>query len=208
DFGNGIAVDSLGNAYVAGQTASTDFPLVNPMQSANKGNNAFISKLNADGSAVIYSTYLGGTYRTAQGFVCCGANGIAVDSSGSAIVTGVTRASDFPTVNAIQGTFGSSWMFISGCGVNAFVSKLDASGSSLVSSTYLGGNRYDLGNAVAVDRAGNAYVTGFASSSNFPTTANSYQPTFAAVSGDVPSNAFVTKIGADGSMVYSSYLGG
>jgi uncharacterized repeat protein (TIGR01451 family) len=206
DFGNGIAIDSTGNAYVAGQTASTDFPLASPMQAANKGSNAFISKLSADGSALVYSTYLGGTDRTVYGFSCCGANAIAVDSSGNAIVTGQTNALDFPTLNAIQGTY--QGFCFNGCTVNAFVSKLNATGSGLVYSTYLGGSGYDLGYGIAVDSADNAYVTGFANSRNFPTTANSYQSTSRASGGDVPSNAFVTKIDTNGSLVYSTYLGG
>ena len=107
DRGNGIAVDSSGNAYVTDITASADFPLANPIQTTNKGSNAFVSKLSADGSALVYSTYLGGTYQTAQGFSCCGANAIAVDSFGNATVTGQTTASDFPTDNPIQGRIGA-----------------------------------------------------------------------------------------------------
>jgi uncharacterized repeat protein (TIGR01451 family) len=201
DFGNGIAVDSSGNAYVAGQTASTDFPLASPMQATNKGNNAFISKLNADGSALVYSTYLGGTSG------CCGANAIAVDGSGNAIVTGETNATDFPTLNAIQGSY-QGFCGIFGCGTNAFVTKLGASGSALVYSTYLGGFGPDQGYGIAVDSSGSAYVTGSAASPNFPTTANAYQTTNHARNGDIPSDAFVSKISTDGSLVYSTYLGG
>src|SRR5208337_170283 len=128
DYGYGIAVDSSGNAYVTGSTTSNNFPVVNPIEATHRWTglaDAFVSKLNATGSALIYSTYLGGSSDN-RGY------GIAVDSSGSAYVTGTTDSPDFPTVNPLQATNNGSY--------NAFVAKLDPTGSALVYSTFLGGN--------------------------------------------------------------------
>ncbi|MGH8539626.1 MAG: Calx-beta domain-containing protein [Stenotrophobium sp.] len=160
DQANGIAVDSAGNAYVAGYTSSTFFPTANPLQPANAGGtDAFVAKLNAAGSALVYSTYLGGSGDNQ-------ANAIAVDSTGNAYVAGVTLAYDFPTANPLQPANAG--------GADAFVAKLNAAGSALVYSTYLGGSETsssgnDQANGIAVDSAGNAYVAGQTSSTNFPT---------------------------------------
>src|SRR5438874_1208469 len=155
DDGNGIAVDAAGSAYVAGLTTSTDFPTANPLQSKNAGSSdVFVAKLNASGSALIYSTYLGGS---SSDF----AFGIAVDSSGNAYVTGHTASTDFPTANPLQSkNAGSS---------DVFVAKLNASGSALIYSTYLGGSSSDFAFGIAVDSSGNAYVTGQTASTDFPT---------------------------------------
>ena len=191
DVGQGIAVDSAGNAYVAGLTASSDFPLASPLQSSFNGSTtAFVSKLNAAGNGLAYSTYLGGSGDNDQ------ANAIAVDTSGNAYVTGVTDSSNFPTTGSAfqktyQGTIGS-----------AFVSKLNEAGNGLAYSTYLGGSD-SAGNAIAIDNAGAAYVTGAADSANFP-TASPLQ----GVSGGA-GDAFVSKLSPDGSaLTYSTYLGG
>jgi hypothetical protein len=141
--GFGIAVDSAGNAYVTGQTDSSDFPTVNPLQSSLKGGqNAFVTKLNSTGSALVYSTFLGGSGNDSG-------IGIAVDSSGSAYVTGSTTSGNFPTVNPVQSQ---------GNGIqNVFVAKLNPAGSALVYSTYLGGStQFDEGHGIAVDASGNA----------------------------------------------------
>jgi hypothetical protein len=189
DGGAGIAVDSSGNAYVTGIASSPNFPTANALQPTLAGDvNAFVSKLNENGSALLYSTYLGGN-QSDQG------NSIAVDSSGDAYVTGLTSSTNFPTANALQPTLAGD--------VNAFVTKLNESGSAFVYSTYLGGSQADGAGGIAVDSSGNAYVTGLASSANFP-TANALQPTLA---GEF--NAFVTKLNKSGSaLVYSTYLGG
>jgi hypothetical protein len=155
-----IAVDSFGSAYVTGNTYS-GFPIVNAIQETDKAPSrpsAFISKLNPNGSALDYSTYLGGSTEDLG-------QGIAVDSSGNAYVAGYTSSNDFPLANAVQESCGgcSSGYF------NVFVAELNAAGSALVYSTYLGGTNTDIGYAIAVDSSGNAYVTGSASSSNFPT---------------------------------------
>jgi hypothetical protein len=156
---DGIAVDSAGNAYVTGGTSSTDFPTANPLQATSKAAaagqpTAFVAKLNAAGSALVYSTYLGGSSKE-YGF------GIAVDSSGKAYVTGYTQSTNFPTANPLQPSNGG--------GYDAFVAKLNPAGSALVYSTYLGGSSLDEANGIAVDAAGNAYVTGWTWSTDFPT---------------------------------------
>jgi hypothetical protein len=202
DYANAIALDASGNVYIAGYTTSTDFPTLNPVQPAFAGGmwDAFVTKLDASGSALVYSTYLGGGTGPPGSSYFPGSDlalGIGVDSTGAAYVTGWTTAIDFPTVNALQGTF-------SGNGVDAFVSKLSPSGSTLVYSTFLGGTGAQNANAIAVDASGNAYVTGFTTSSDFPTTANAFQPAIGA--GE---SIFVTKLSASGSaFVYSTYLGG
>jgi hypothetical protein len=197
DFGNAIAVDSSGNAYVTGATGSTDFPTVNPLQSTNAGGqngwDAFVAKLNPTGSALVYSTYLGG------GGLDDG-NGIAVDSSGSAYVTGQTNSSNFPTMNPLQPTLG-------GC-CNAFAAKINPAGSAFVYSTYLGGSGGDIGYGIAVDSSGNSYITGYTVSTNFPTM-NPLQPTIGGGEGTILGDAFVAKLNPAGSgLVYSTYIGG
>ena len=196
DTGQAIAVDADGNAYVAGQTSSTNFPTMGPVQTANAGRvDAFVTKLNAAGSALVYSTYLGGSTSSGGSVADDIAYGIAVDASGNAYVAGDTHSTNFPTASPYQAANAGS--------DDAFVTKLNASGSSLVYSTYLGGTVGDGADAVAVDAGGNAYVGGRTASTNFP-TASPYQ---AANAGSV--DAFVTKLNASGSsLVYSTYLGG
>ncbi len=190
DEGNGIAVDATGNAYVTGYTASTDFPLQSPFRGSNAASvDAFVTKINAAGSALVYSTYLGGSgtdYGTA----------IAVDSSGSAYVTGIVTSDDFPVVNAIDNKLGSHAVD------DAFVTKFNPSGSALVYSTYLGGGSADDPYALALDQAGNVYITGRTNSSDFPLT-NPIQTTRTAF------DMFVTEINAAGSaLVFSTFIGG
>ena len=191
DSGFGIAVDAAGSVYVTGSTTSTDFPTANPLQAAygGGGTDAFVSKLDAAGSALLYSTYLGGSGWD-DGY------GIAVDAAGSAYVTGGTTSTDFPTANPLQAAYGGGLR-------DAFVSKLNAAGSALLYSTYLGGSGNDYGSGIAVDAAGSAYVTGYTTSTNFPTAS----PLQAAKRGGY--DAFVTKLNATGTaLVYSTYLGG
>ena len=189
-----IAVDALGNAYATGATASNDFSTtVGSFQSVNpcSGDCSFVTKLNPTGSGLVYSTYLGPSGDIAQGF------GIAVDASGNAYVTGGTAVANFPTTpGAFQTTFGG--------GSDAYVTKLNLTGSALVYSTYLGGSGNDNVHAITVDSSGNAFVTGLTNSPNFTTTAGAFQPAYAGV-GDV----FVTKLNSNGTaLVYSTYLGG
>ncbi len=187
DYGFDIAVDVNGNAYVTGRTASTNFPTRNPYQASNQGDvDVFVTKLCNSGDSLIYSTYLGGQSSDR-------AFGIAVDGSGNAYVSGFTEGSDFPTVNPYQ---------INQADDDAFVTKLSSSGNSLIYSTYLGGGWRDGGYGITVDDSGNAYVTGFTESSDFPTQNphQTYQGGFDAV---------VTKLSSSGdSLVYSTYLGG
>jgi hypothetical protein len=189
DPGFAIAVDSGGSSYVTGFTSSTDFPTQNPFHNQLGGSDdAFVTKLNATGTAKVYSTYLGGT-DSDEGF------GIAVDSAGSAYVAGRTSSTNFPVGPGFQTGFG---------GFNdAFVSKLSPAGNTLVYSSYLGGTSPEQGNGIAVDAAGNAYVTGFTDSADFPTS-NGFQSVLRGIE-----DAFVTKVSADGTTkVYSTYLGG
>ncbi len=192
DSGKDIAVNSSGNAYVTGQTGSTNFPTASPVQASNGGSfDAFVTKFNLAGNGVVYSTYLGGS-SAERG------SDIAVDASGNAYVTGRTRSTNFPTVNPIQATFGG------GTSDDTFVTKLNASGSALVYSTYLGGSGDDDVQVIAVDGSGNAYVTGNTTSTNFPTASP-----FQASHGGGGNDAFVAKLNAVGSaLVYSTYLGG
>ncbi len=200
DLGYGIAVDRAGDAYVAGRTSSTDFPTTpGAFQRTNLGapnlyDAAFVSKLNPTGSALLYSTYL----TAATGDV--DAHGLAIDGAGDAYVTGSTSATDFPTTPGAPQTSNGG----PATTLDAFVTKLNPAGSALLSSTYLGGSSDDVGNAIAVDGAGNASVVGQSYSTNFPTTANAYQKTF----GGGAENAFVARYTAAGSLSYATYLGG
>jgi parallel beta-helix repeat protein len=242
DEANAIAIDASGNAYIAGQTTSFDYPAVNAAQAAFAGptgcsGDGFVTKLNSSGSALSFSTYLGGTdcdkaraialdnlgnvyvagetlssnlatpgaFQTALAvpsqrdafaarfttngavgyFTYLGGNGddiaygIATDTSGSAYVTGLTTSTNFPTANPIQATNGGS-------AGDAFVTKINTTGSALVYSTYLGGSTVDAGRGIAVDSAGSAYVTGVTGSSEFPLVAGALRtksPFFKSIDG-------------------------
>ncbi|MBI3423810.1 MAG: SBBP repeat-containing protein [Acidobacteria bacterium] len=176
-----LAVDAAGNAYLSGDTASTNFPTRNPLQPANGGNgDAFITKLSPTGSALVYSTYLGG-------------NGsdfgldVVVDGAGNAYVAGATSSTDFPLTGAVQLTYG-------GGASDAFVTQLNATGTARLFSTFLGGNNNDVAQSLTATSDGNIYVTGVTSSTNFPVVTN-LQPTLSA--GD---DVFITKLGGQQSM--------
>jgi hypothetical protein len=162
--GFGIAVDNGGNAYVASYTESPDFPLVNPFQPTRNGFDAFVTKLNASGSSLAYSTYLGGKTNHDYGFE------IAVDGTGYAYVTGWTESSDFPTRYSLQPYRAPR---------DSFVIKFTPAGNDIVYSTYLGGWDNDIGYGIALDGAGNVYVTGWTDSASFPIAGNPFQPTSA-----------------------------
>jgi hypothetical protein len=186
DAATSIAVDALGGAYVTGSTRSDDFPTLGPYQADQGGEDAFVTKLSPSGTSLSYSTYLGGAANE-MGL------GIAVDDSGGAVVTGYTSSLDFPVLGPVQPLQ---------AGTDAFVTRLSPSGSGLVYSTFLGGDGLDVGKDVALDGAGNAYVTGYTNSTDFPTL-NAYQ----AHQGSL--DAFLTKLSPSGSaLVYSTYLGG
>jgi hypothetical protein len=267
DYGSGIAVDTGGNAYVTGYTRSNNFPITagafqTTFADPAGSGNVFVTKINPTGTALVYSTYLGGS---GDEFTDLPGNGIGLDSSGSAYVTGSTRSTDFPTTSGafqsvhsgafdnpfvtkldptgstliystflgeglgkgiavdtngnayvtgeIQGPFPTTSGAVQRTSGGAFVTKLDPTGTTLIYSTLLGGGR-DGGEAIAVDAEGNAYVTGFTFSDSFPTTPGAFQPVFGDAL-DPPSrfgpdpDAFVTKLNPTGSaLVYSTYLGG
>ncbi len=193
DGGNGIAVDSDSYAYVTGHTESANFPFTTgAYQNALQGSyDAFVTKLSQDGSALVYSTYLGGTDNDDKAY------SIAVDSNNHAYITGLTRSNDFPTQNPFQPALVGA--------ADVFVTKLSQDGTSLVYSTYLGGEDIDWGYAIALDSGNCAYVTGETRSPLLFPTQNPYQATLAGGTSD----AFVTKLSSAGNtLVYSTYLGG
>lgn len=227
DSANAIAVASDNTAFITGGTFSVDFPVVHPLQPDHGGpddsyQDAFVAKLSADGSTLLYSTYLGGKFEDVG-------NGIAVDSFGNAYVTGTTESPDFPvpsiipTFNALcggDGKCGASWNPGGLIVPNAFVAKLNPAGSSLLYSGFLGYYEDVFGQAIAVDANQLAYVTGQVGPNitptvmitppntpppPFPITATAAQPVF----GGGVSDAFVTVISSSGSsIIYSTYLGG
>ena len=196
DNAEGIGLDVNGSAYVTGQTYSTDFPTVVAIQAANGGHqdsDAFVTEINSSGSALVYSTYLGGSSMD-------WGNAIAVDASGNAYVAGFTRSPDFPLASPLQATCGGCPGF-----ADAFVAELATNGGALLHSTYLGGSADDHGAGIAVDSDGNIYVTGFTYSTDFPVTAGAYQTSL--TSGQ--SAAFVTKIAPGfSSLTFSTYVRG
>jgi hypothetical protein len=184
-----IAVDSTGSAYITGQTDSDNFPTKNPYQPDISGEtDIFITKLTPSGNDFLFSTYLGGgLFETAKS--------IAVDSSGNAYITGNTSSTNFPTVNAYQGSLKSE--------PDGFIAKLNSTGSSLLFSTYMGGSGEDYIEAIAIDPNENSYVTGWTNSTDFPVK-SSYQNK---LSGNF--DAFVAKFAPSGETIsYSTFLGG
>jgi PKD domain/Beta-propeller repeat len=190
DVANDLKADAAGNAYVCGYTASANFPTTTGQTVSGGGYDAFIAKIRPDGS-LEYATYLGGS-----GFDA--ADALAVDASGAVYVTGGTNSSDFPVVGALQPSYRG------GLGGDAFITKLDPSGSSLVYSTYLGGSGSDGGSAIALDAAGKVYLAGITTSLDFPLVA----PLRSQYGGGF-FDVFVAKINAAGNVLeYSTYLGG
>ena len=191
EAGTAIGVDPSANVIVAGYTDSTDFPTTNALDTTKaSGRDAFVVKVDSTGTNLVYATYLGGNQ---DDFV----NALAVDAAGNVYLTGQTSSSNFPTTaNAFQSSLQG--------GTNAFVVELDSTGTNVVYATYLGGDTDDAAFGIAVDAAGNAFVTGQTLSGDFPKTSNAFQRTLKGLT-----DAFVTELAPGGSnLVYSTYLGG
>ena len=193
DTGYAIAVDSGGNAYVGGNSESEDFPVTaGAFQTTNVGERGFVAKLNPTGTALVYSTFLGGSSSEAV-------KAIQVNSAGNAYVTGTTFSSNFPVT---EGAFQTS----SKDGHTVFLAKLNATGSALDFATLLGGTGQEEGNGLAVDSQGDSFVTGVTYSHDFPVTSGAFQTTLHSSEG---SNAFVAEVNPTGTaLTYSTYLGG
>lgn len=197
DYADGLATDSAGNVYLTGHTESTNFPTTaGAFQTSNQGfYDGYVTKITPDGSSIVWSTYLGGMYSDES-------HAITIDTQGNVYLTGWTVSTNFPTLNPFQPA-------VSDNSGDAFVTKMNPSGTGLIYSTYLGGNNppgpgEDNGRGIVVDAQGYAYVTGYTQAPNFPTTAGSYQPFFQGYF-----DAFVTKFTPAGNqLVYSTYLGG
>jgi hypothetical protein len=193
DYGYAIAIDGSGNAYITGSTSSTDYDTTaGAFQTTNAGlYDVFVTKLNSTGTALIYSTYIGGSNWDVG-------MGIAIDGSGNAYITGFTRSTDYDTTS---GAFQTSYAG----GADVFVTKLNSTGTSLIYSTYIGGSNVDEGYGIAIDGSGNAYITGYTKSTDYDTTLGAFQTTYAGGNSD----AFVTKLNSTGSaLMYSTYIGG
>ena len=207
-FGTGIALDAQKNAYITGVSYGAGFPTTPHafQPSINGGSDVVVAKLSASGSDLLYGTYLGGSSDEFNSFAS-----VAVDVHGNAYITGNTSSPDFPvTPHAFQTTYiGAGDNSFGGVPQDAFVTKLNPTGTALVYSTFLGGSDFDEATGIAVDVAGHAFVTGHTLSTDFPTTPGSLQSVSpgAPLSGD--DNSFVTKFAVNGSaLVYSTYLGG
>jgi hypothetical protein len=194
-------VDGSGNAYVTGSTVSTNYDVTPGAFQTNGGGyyvDGFVTKLNATGTALVYSTYIGGGYDDVG-------LGIAVDGSGNAYVTGYTYSTNY---DVTPGAFQTTKSTTNSSETDVFVTKLNATGTALVYSTYIGGSNYDQGNAIAVDGSGNAYVTGFTYSTDYDVTPGAFQTTKSTTNSS-EKDVFVTKLNATGTaLVYSTYIGG
>src|SRR6266704_2476283 len=209
DYIGGIAVNGNGNVYVVGDTTSLNFPRTKTIAANPNGlSHVFVTKFNPSGTNLVYSTYIAGTSNDfAAGIDNFGggltyAGGIALDSNGNAFITGATTSPNFPT------TSGAFQAANNGGFSDAFVTKLGPFGTNLVYSTYLGGAGQDSGNAIAVDKSGNAYMAGATYSlgsgnPKFPATSGAYQ-----ANNNGGSDAFITKFNTNGGVVYCTFLGG
>jgi len=210
DATNDIALTGAGEILLTGYTDSTDFPTLNPIQpNLNTSQcfceDAFVTRLSADGSTLLYSTYLGGAF-TDWGM------SIAADAGGNIFVAGDTKSGDFPIQNPIQPSFAGGMR-------DVFVTRISSDGSAIDYSTFLGGEDWDRVGRIAVDTAGNAYISGSTRSVSFPTTAGAFQEQFAGgilACGQPPfdplhncDDVFVTRIAPDGSALdFSTFIGG
>ncbi|HEV8059517.1 MAG TPA: SBBP repeat-containing protein, partial [Gemmataceae bacterium] len=189
DSAQAVGIDSSGDAYVVGDTYSPDYPVKKSLQSYGGGDDAFVTELNPSGSAILFSTFLGGSGDDR-------ASSVRLDAIGDIYVVGSTTSADFPTLNAVQPTFGGN--------TDVFVTKYTPGGSSVAFSTYLGGSDVDQAMSLAIDSSSNLYIVGFTASTNFPTV-NPFQSTIGGGDGD----AFLAKLSGNGqTLLYSSYFGG
>ncbi|MBD0369957.1 MAG: SBBP repeat-containing protein, partial [Pyrinomonadaceae bacterium] len=200
DYGNGIAVDASGAAYVVGISRSTDFPTTaGALQTTGLDIDVFVTKLNAAGNALVYSTLLSGDRSTEGASTLASSEegyAIAVNAQGEAIVVGDTQSANFPTANPVQPTRSAGW--------DMFVTKLNAAGTGLVFSTYFGGSNQDNARGVVFDSAGNAYITGSTYSKDFPTTNGAFKT----ANGADGTDGVVAKFAPNGALIYSTYVGG
>ncbi len=195
---DGIAVDNLGNVFLTGWTSATDFPTTSTAfdRSFNGGGHeyyvdAFVIKLDASGSSLIYSTYLGGNMDE-------WGNGLTIDSEGHAYIVGVTYSSNFPTTSGVIDSTHNG-----GIG-DAFVTKMDLTGSNLLYSTFVGGSQWEEGSSIVIDSEGNAYISGHTESEDFPVTAGAFDTSY-----NDNQDGFVSKLNPAGSvLLFSTYLGG
>lgn len=193
DYGQAISLDGAGNIYLLGMTSSSNFPTASALHSTlSGGSDLFVAKLNSTASTVLYSTYLGGSNNE-------GAADLKVDAQGNAYITGMTSSNDFPTVNAsqtVRDPGGRCRLPNYTSPADAFIAQLDASGSRLVYSSYLGGQCADSGMGIAIDKVGSIYVVGQTASSNFPTTPGAFQTTsYVRTDSNIYRDAFILKIG-------------
>ena len=192
DYGHSVAVDNAGCAYTVGETWSPNFPLLNPVQSVLAGDSdIFVTKWNAAGNGIVYSTYIGGSNRDVP-------LGITVDAAGNAYIAGFTYSANFPiTSGALRSNFSGQ--------SKAFVLKLNPSGNSLLYSTFLGGSGSDYATGIAVDATGQTYISGYTASIDFPVSSNAFQGSY----GGGEFDGFFARLNATGSqLVYATYLGG
>jgi len=211
DYGYALALDSANNVYVTGNTASGDFPMVNPFQGTNPGSNSFLSKISPDGSSLSYSTYFGGNGSDIP-------SSVAVDGEGDMIIAGYTSSTNLPVANAYEPTVSAN---LGGMyGNYGFLTKFNPDGSSLIYSTYFGGNSNPPLNCggtpcwippsslilgMVLDTAGNAYVTGSTNTYNLPVTQGAYQTTDSTQPG-MDTVGFVSKFNISGGLQYSTYF--
>jgi hypothetical protein len=205
DEAGSMALDAAGDVYLTGTATSTNFPVTKGAFQTTCSSlcfDAFVTELNPAGSALVYSTYLGGSITQGSGQW---GSGIAVDASGDAYVTGETGSSDFPTT---PGAFQTTCSYCVNGGGVAFVTQFNPSASALVYSSYLGGSSYGGAGGIVLDASGDAYVVGYTNASDFPTTPGAFQTSCGSCTGGSVDGVVTEFNPAGSSLIYSTYLGG